>query len=927
MNISNSFIRQLPARMKSQVQSWFRATTKRARVEQEMDSELAMHLDLLTADLIRAGHGPAEARRRARIALGSPVVHKDGMRASLGLRLLDDLMADLRYAARRLRRSMGFTAIAAISLALAIGANTTIFSLAKQMLYARLAAPHPEELQLLRWEGDSHVAAHDMWGEFGPRASGGGMSSSSFTYPVYLQLKAHPTELQDIFAFKEDSMNATIRGQAQLANVDMVSGNFYSGMQVAPQLGRAIEPSDDGKPGSGAIAVISDELWARAFARSPLVLGQIIRVNEAYLTIVGVNPRGFTGAKNVQSSPDIFVPMAMQPIIDPKRGSVSMLEDQNKWWVNAMGRLKPGVTQQQAQAVMNSQLAAAVRATVAMNAGDTVPQLVLVDGSRGLHFTDRTFKKPVYVLLTFTGFVLLLACANIANLMLARGAQRQREMSVRLALGAGRARILRQLLTESLLLAALGGTGGLVLGYLSRNALPALFSNPWENTQLAVPFDWTVFAFTAAITILTGILFGFAPAWIAGRAQVATGLQEGSQTSSRRRKGLSGKAVVAFQIGISTLLVIGAGLFLRTLFALNSIDVGFDANRLLLFEINPPQKHYSAGKDVELHHRLEQALAGVPGVDSVSPGWEPYIADNMSNGDFLPEGQTKANGPQSPEDMNVVGNTFFETMHIGIVEGRSFGAQDTSTSNKVAVINQALARKRFPNQNPIGKRFKGDEAADAPWITIVGICRDTRLMNLRDEPPPQFFLSYMQQAEVGGMVYQVRTHIKPALIVPSLRRTVRSIDPDLPMIDVRTQREQINANMQMERTFASLTAGFGILALALASVGIYGVMAYSVANRTNEIGIRLALGAQPRAVLAMILRESTWVSCTGVVVGVGGALLLARLVKSMMYGLQPTDPLTVICGALLLLAVGLGASWLPARRAASVEPMVALRHD
>jgi predicted permease len=914
-------------RLKAQWKSWFRATTNRAQLEQEMSAELAHHLELLTEDLVRAGIPRAEAQRRARVALGSPVVHKDAMRASLGLRLVDDLAADIRYAARRLRRSVGFTAIAAVSLALAIGANSTIFSLAKQLLYARLAAPHPEQLQLLRWEGDSKTAAHDMWGDFGPRANGSGMSSSSFTYPVYQQLKSKASVLQDIFAFKEDSMNATIRGEAQLVNVDMVSGNFYSGMQVVPQLGRAIEASDDAKAGSGAVAVISDRLWERAFARSPAVLGQIIKVNEAFLTVVGVNPQGFTGAKNVQASPDIFVPMAMQPVIDPKRGTISMLEDRDKWWVNVMGRLKPGVTQQQAQTVLNSQLSAAVRATVDMKAGDTIPQMVLVDGSRGMRFMDRVFKNPVRVLMAFTGLVLLLACANIANLMLARGAQRQREMSVRLALGAGRARILRQLLTESLVLASLGGLGGLVIAFLGRNVLPSFFSNPWEDSQISIPFDWTVFGFTAAITVATGILFGFAPAWIAGRAEVSNGLQEGAQTSSRRRKGLSSKSVVAFQIALSTLLVIGAGLFLRTLLALNSVDVGFDADRLLLFEINPPQSHYSAGKDIELHHRLEEALAAVPGVDGVTPGWQPYIADSMSNGDFLPEGEPAGNGHQDAEDMNAVGNTFFDTMRIGILEGRGFGPQDTRTSNKVAVINQALARKRFLNQNPIGKRFKGDSAADAPWITIVGICRDTRLLNLRDDPPPQFFVPYIQQKEVGGMTYQLRTHISPAAIVPSLRRVVQSIDPDLPMVDVRTQREQINANMQMERTFASMTVGFGVLALALASVGIYGVMAYSVANRTNEIGIRLALGAQPRAVLAMILRESTWVTLSGVITGVGGALLLARLVKSMMYGLQPTDPLTLVTGAALLIAVGLAASWLPARRASHVEPVVALRHE
>lgn len=891
-----------------------------------MEAELAFHLEQLTAELIRAGHSPAEAARRARIALGAATVTKEQIRASLGLRWWDEFWADLRFGVRILRKSPGFTAIAATSLALAIGANTTIFSLAKQVLYDRLNVPHPEQLRMLRWNGDGKEAVHAKWGDFDSTRNGG-TTSSVFSYPAYRELRTHNQRMQDLMAFKADGMNATIRGDAQRVQAEMVSGNYYAVLGVRPQLGRAIVPTDDNRPGTGAVAVISDGLWQRVYGRSSAVLGQTITLNQAVLTIVGVNPHGFTGAKNVQQSPDVFLPMSMQPLVDPKGKNASLLDSANLWWVNIMGRAKPGVKDAEAQAALDVQLAAVVRGTMTVKAGKSIPHLALADGSRGLHMSDRMFQKPVYVLMALTGFVLLLACANIANLLLARGAQRQREISVRLALGAGRGRILRQLLTESLLLATIGGAGGLMLGYLGRNAIPKLLSNSWEASEYNIQFDWRVFGFTAGVTLITGMLFGLAPAWLAARGAVGSNLKENTQTTTRRRKGLGGKAIVVFQIALSTLLVVVAGLFLRTLFALNSVDVGFRTDNLTLFEVNPPAKRYPAGKDVELHSRLEQAFAAVPGVEAVAPAWVPYLADNLSNSDFLLEGESYDRSKQQAEDMNAVGNHFFEAMGIPMVAGRAFGAQDTATSPEVAVINQSLARKRFPHVNPLGQRFKIDDSAKDDWIQIVGICADTSYMNLRDAPPPQFFLSYVQRPQIGGMTYAIRTRLQPGVLVPALRRVVQQVDRDLPLVDIRTQREQMEANSQIERTLASLTAGFGVLALALACVGIYGIMACSVANRRNEIGIRMALGAQPGQVRGMILLESTWLTVAGIAAGAGAALALAKLVKSMLYGITPYDPVTFFGGVILLLAVALAASWIPAQHAAKVQPMEALRHE
>jgi predicted permease len=916
-------LREAAARKVAELRSWIRVMAHRRRLESEMEAELENHLEALTADLIRKGHSPAEAARQARIALGPALTDKEEMRASVGLRWVDELGADLRYALRISRKSPGFTAIAAVSLGLAIGANTAIYSIARLLLFERLSVPHAGDLRLLRWNGDQRSVVHGMWGDF-DSVPGSGVTSSIFSYPVYQQLRDHNQVLGDLFAYKEDSMNATIHGDAQNATVAMVSGNFFTSIGIRPQLGRVIQPSD-GSSSTPGVALIGDGVWQRDFGRSPSAIGETITVNQTPFTVVGIVSRDFTGAKGVMEKPDVFLPLRFQPIVDPK-GKSSLLTDQTTWWVNVMARSKPGVDDRTAQAALQIQFEAAVRATMTLTANDTIPRLAIVDGSRGLHFTDQMFRKPIYILLGLTGFVILLACANIANLLLARGAQRQREMSVRMAMGAGRMRILRQMLTESLILAVMGGVLGLLLGYLGRNILPNLLTNAWERHDFNTPFDWNVFALTTGVTLVTGLLFGLVPAFIASRAQLSSSLKDTAQQATRHRKGLTGRWIVAFQIALSTLLVIGAGLFMRTLLVLSSVDLGFNADHLILFEISPPNARYGPEKDVKLHEELERRFAALPGVESVSPAEQTLITGGGSNASFIPEGAVDPS-QQEPEDVDVVGSTYFSTMQIPIIAGRSFGSQDTASSPKAIIVNEKLARIRFPNQNPVGKRVRADAGSGLEWFQIVGICRDARYMTLRDDSPPLFYMLYTQQHQVGVMTYQIRSHLPLATLVPALRRVVQQSDKDLPMINVRTQREQINANMQIERSFAALTAGFGVLALALACVGIYGIMAYSVAQRRNEIGIRLALGAQPTQVQSMILRESTRLTSAGILAGVCGAIGCTRLVRSMLYGVAPNDPLTIAAGMGLLLIVAVTATWIPARRAAAVQPMEALRHE
>ena len=915
------------------LRSWSRAVTRRRLLETEMEEEVRFHLEARAADLMREGSEPQKAMRQARLEFGGVASHKDAMRDSRGLRWWDELWGDLQYGARILRKGPGFTSIAVVSLALAIGANTSIFSLANQLLYARLGVLHPEQLRLLTVIGDEHSAVHSSWGSRSSVA-GGGVRFDSFTYPIYQQLRREEHVLGEIFAFKDNiQANATIDGSAQAVELELVSGNLYEQMGVRTVRGRPILPSDDQVPGTGAVATISEGLWERAFGKAPDAVGKVIIVNMTPVTVIGVNPRAFTGARSVQNSPDIFMPLSMIPLVKGELGqSGPLLSSSKLWWVHLMARQKPDVPLEQAKAALNVALSAAIHATMTVAKDDTMPRLELEDGSRGLNFNGKQFAQPMHVLLAVVGFVLLLACANIANLMLARSSARQREMGVRLALGAGRGRILRQVLTESLMLAAIGGSFGFLLGYLGRTALPKLLLNSWEREGMNVPFDLKVFSFTAGVTLVTGVLFGIAPAWSATRAEIGTAIKDGGKASTKQRKGWSGRTIVAFQVALSTLLVVGAGLFLRTLINLNAIDVGFRADGLVLFDINPPSKQYPAPTDVALHARIEEALRAVPGVDGVALTDIPLVANSQSESDFNVEGdqdgkQQRGEGTGAMEA--TVGQDFLSVMGIPMIAGRAFTQRDAESPRRIAVVNQALVRKYFPHQNPIGRRFSMDDAKtkDRSWLEIVGVCANTRYAHLKEDPPPLHFDLYRQSKDIGGVTYVVRTRMKPDALVPSLRAVVQKIDRDLPLMDVRTQRQQIDVTMLQERVFASLTAAFGILALALACVGIYGIMAYTVSQRTNEIGIRLALGARRGQVRGMVLKEAGWLAAVGVVVGVAVALWLGQLVKSMLYGLQPFDPTSLLGSTSLLLCVATLAGWVPAMRASRVEPMEALRHE
>ena len=911
----------------ARLHSWLRSVTRRSRVEAEMDDELRFHMEAYADDLVRSGLPRSEAFRRARLEFGGVEMQKEECRASLGLRFWDELTSDLRYGWRSLGHSKAFTAVAVLSLALGIGANTAIFTLAKEVLLKTMDVPHSERLRLFTWAAKPRIQHFGgAWGSFDGNAAGE-MVGTPFPYPLYLEMRRHNEVLDDLVAFKDlYQLTATIDGQAEAIDGMLVSGNFYHSLGAEVIAGRAITPEDDSLAAT-PVAVISDAYWAKRFGRSASALGRVINLNRLPVTIVGVNSPRFKGAK-AGGTPEIFFPVGLQPQVIPnQRGS--LLATNGFWWLMVMGRLKPGVSEEAAQAALDVSFRNAFHATMPEKKDSDMPRFILAKGSRGLDLQQGDFKKPILVLLSVAGLVLLIACANLANLLLARSASRQREMSVRLAIGAGRLRIIRQVFTESLLLAFLGGMAGLLLGYLGRNIIPSLFESSWRASSLDAEFDWGVFAFAFAITVITGLLFGVAPAWRSTRTDVNAGLKETGRAPATRPRALLGKSLVVLQVSLSLLLLVGAGLFLRTLVNLKSTAIGFNPEHILLFQLEPPRARYANEQRVDLFRQIEEKVGTLPGVQSATASSEALLAHNVNDECFVP-GDKPAQGRRDSTMTNFVGARFFETIGIPILQGRDFSAHDTATAPKVAIVNRRLANKFFGQTNPIGRTIitcDNDSAAARTPIAIVGVAADAKYDNLRDAAPPTLYIPYSQLNDIESMTFEIKSAASTASVVAELREAVRSVDRDLPLLEVRTQTQQIDAILSEERVFATLTTGFGLVALLLASIGIYGIMAYTVSRRTNEIGIRMALGAQARQVLAMVLAETSVLTCIGIGVGLAAALGVTRVLASLLYGLKPTDVGTFTGASLLLLVIALIAGLAPARRAASVDPMHALRHE
>jgi len=869
---------------------------------------------------------------------------------------MTSLAQDLRYALRQLRKNPGFTAVALLTLALGIGANTAIFSLIDAVMLKMLPVRQPDQLVLLNWVSQSQPGTvpwftHSLSGNSG-QDSTGRFTSTAFTYPIFEGIHDRNEEFSSVMAFADTDgrLNVGLAGQAGLADGQLVSGDFFSTLGVEAMIGRAIARTDD-QTGASPVAVISHGFWVSRFGGDPLVVGKAIRVNGAPFTVVGVAPPEFFGVE--PGSPvDIWLPLHAQPQVDPGwtkyaiPGEVSRFTSPADWWVVIMGRLKPGVNEQRARAaldvVVRQNVASIEDRPSAKGSSDMTlqpPRVQLTPAGKGLESLREQFSKPLAVLMVVVGLVLLIACANVANLLLSRATSRWREIALRLALGAGRLRLIKQMITESVLLALGGGALGVGLAYWASAIMLAFMSGGRNPIVLHVTPNLRVLAFTAAISVLIGVLFGLAPALQGTRLVLIPGLKDGWGStlgvgSHSRRFGMQlGKVLVISQVAISLLLLIGAGLFVRTLTNLENENLGFDHRNLVLFGINPTTSGYTGEKLLAFYQELQRRIEAIPGVTSASLSRHTLVSGGVTIDGVAIQGYTPENGGSNNNDsvtvhVNDVGPEFFESFGIPVEMGRAIGDQDTAAAPKVGVVSRAFARQYLGSTNPIGQRFGFGDQRSSSDIAIVGVVGDVRYGELRNSMPPTVYVPYTQHAkELDAMNFEVRTAGDPKNWVGPVREAVHELDGNLPLFDVKTQVEQIEQATFQERLFARLASFFGLLALALACVGLYGIMSYGVSRRTNEIGVRMALGARRFDVLDLVVRQGLQLTILGVIFGVASAWALTRFLTSFLYGVRPADSVTFGLASLAVIVVSILSSYIPARRATKVDPMVALRYE
>jgi len=863
------------------------------------------------------------------------------------------LLQDLRYGFRMLLKQKGLTAVALLSLALGIGANTALFSVVDAMLLKMLPVKEPERLVLFKSVAPRGFSVGSYNGSSNIDQQTGLQNRTSFAYQTYQRLREQQGPLSDVFAFGGVGLNVNADGQAEVANGQAVTGNYFTALGVQPAIGRLLTDDDD-KAGAPPVAVLSHRYWQKRFSGDRAVVGRQINLNNVGFTVIGVSAQGFDGTMGAGTTQDVTLPVSLEPQLyaDKQR---SYLNGAGVWWLRIMGRLKPGVTAQQAQAQLENTFLQSVlehraaRQAAAKTSGGNViadldpkqyPRLYADPGGQGETYSRKYYASSLYLLLGVVGLVLLIACANVANLLLSRAGGRQKEIGLRLALGASRWRLIRQLLTESLLLSLLGGFLGILFAVWIKDGL--LKVSLWGGrgvSSLDPRIDWRVLGFTLALSLLTGIVFGLAPAWRTTQVELTPSLKEGSRASTSIHRSLLSRGLVVVQVALSLLLLVGAGLFVRTLLNLQRIDPGFNTQNLLLFGVQPSLIGYKDEKLRQLYQQISERMETVPGVQAVTFSRMPLLSFGSSSSSvFLrealsatpdSEGRIK---PSGDGYRHTVRENFLAAMGIPLLQGRTFGPQDTVNSPRVVVVNQTFANQYFPNQNPIGKRFTFD-TAKPDEIEIIGICKDAKYTSQRDEIPPTVYGSYRQERPMSDAIFEVRTAGDPLAAVTSVRSVIREIDPNLPIVDVKTQVEQADETLRMERLFAKLVTLFALLAQQLAAIGLFGVLAYMVSQRTHEIGIRMALGASRANVLRMIVQQGMVLALLGVALGLIGAYVLTKYLESwvglskMLFGVKVSDPLTYGVIAVLLTLVAFIACYIPARRATKVDPLVALRYE
>ena len=888
------------------------------RLHSDLDEEMRLHLELRAQQHAASGVSAEEARRVAQRSFGNPTLLREQSHLAWGWGWLESFLKDVAYGLRSLLRSPALTAVALLSLALGIGANTAIFSFLDAVLLRNLPVQQPQQLVLLGT------------GAWGGIADAFGITEL-YSYPFFRELQKDNSVFSDTASIL--SMTNPVFGivsgrtHPEPMKVQLVSGTYFPTLGVRPLMGRLLTDDDDRTEGNHPVAVISYAWWNRALSRDPDILSRKLKLGNTIFDIVGVAPPEFFGT-SVGQEPDMWVPMSMIASVPPNWGSYS---DKRNESLYILGRLKPGVSLAAATAnidLLFHQIWLSYR-NAHTNQGDLTQlqntHVPLTPIATGLSQLRGQFSQPLKMLMALSGIVLLIACANIANLLLARSTARAREFAVRQALGAKRSRLVRQLLTESLLLATLGGALGIAVSVLADHLLLRMVSTGADMLPLDVSIHSRLLLFTFAVSVCTALLFGTLPALRATRLQLTDVLKDGRSPGSGAAKTPLAKSLITLQVAFSLVLLVGAGLFVRSLINLNNVDTGFNRHNALVMNLDPSSIGY---KDTEprltaLYQQIEQRVAALHGVTAVSFAFLTFDQGSWSGNITVP-----GIDPSQSSNVNhdVVGNGYFKAMGIPILAGRAFGPQDTATSQKVAVISQHFAKLYFPNSNPIGRTYHlgGPEAS---WqMRIIGIAKNVKFQSLDEKPTTLDYIDYTQRPQYL-QDFIVRYDGDSAAVSTAVQNAIHSINSSLPITRVSSLQEEVSGSITQQRTVAQLSAFFGLLAVFLSCIGIYGLMSYMVSRRTNEIGVRIALGASRASVSWMVMREILLLVGIGVAIGVPVTLACSRLVGNMLYGIRPTDAASVVGSVLALLLLGLLSGWLPARRASHVDPMVALRYE
>lgn len=922
------------------------------RIEQEMQDEINAHLEMQIEDHLRQGMTPEEARYLALRKFGGVEQVKETHRERRSLAPVETLLRDLKYGLRMMRRSPGVTAVAVLSLALGIGANTALFSVVDAVLLKTLPVENPERLLVFEWRAGRPYRVSGMSGTSNVDGPPGTRNLSLFRYDVFEKLHraqaATPeSPLSDLFAFAPlPELTAKLGEQAEIIDGQAVSGNYFNGLRLNPILGRAITADDD-RPGAAPVVVLSYQLWQDRFGGNSNVIGQQLKLNQQSLTIIGVTPRGFNGTLQVGYQPAVTVPLSIEPLLQGDDSILGTATTPGFWWLNVMGRLKPGATEEQVRQTLNGAFQTAALEAMppprkssdpAQLAPKDYPRLIFEPGHLGMMDRRKTYASTIWGLFIVVALVLLIACANLANLLLARATLRGPEISVRVAIGAGRWRLIRQLLTESLLLAALGGAVGVLFAFWGKSALVALTDNETGLLPHGVDLslNWRVLVFTVAVSLLTGVLFGFVPAWRATTSDLNTALKQGGRTTGRVSRLSKGLLVV--QVALSALLLAGAGLFIRTLYNLQRVEVGFNPENLLVFRLQPERAGYKDERLLQFYQQLFDRLDHVPEVSAATFARVQLLAGNNWFLSFLLPGETPETAPEHETMRQTVRENYFATLGIPFLRGREFTAQDDQHATTVAIVNQTFQNKYFPNDEVLGKHVRIEDRE----FEIVGVVADTKYQRQREQNQPLLYTTWRQEiTSIGEMHFVLRSTSNPSVLADQVRQVIHALDSNVPVTEIGTQSARAEATVGQERLYARLLSFFGVLALVLAAIGLFGVLAYSVSQRTKEIGIRMAFGAQVTQVIRLVIWQGMKLVLLGLAVSASIGYVLKRLLErqyfapdswqqqmaQQLYGVEISDPLTLIAIATLLTLVALLSCWLPARRAAKVDPLVALRYE